>query len=415
MKGGQLTRVCLITGEYPPDQGGVADYTRCLAVALAGRHALVDVVTSRRPAGRAGSLFSAGEVPEALRGWITVHRAMRRWGWDAVTGLRRAVSLLHPDVVHLQYQAAAYGMSAGIHLAPWRLRQADRVVAVTYHDLRVPYLFPKAGRVRRWALLALGRHADRVVATNAEDYATLCAQVGDRLDLIPIGSNVPDAPPAEYERERFRLAAGVGPRTGMVAYFGTLNESKGALEVLDALEQLLAAGRDVCLVMIGSGVGTSDPTNRASLEAFEQRASARGLESAIRWTGHLPAAGVSAWLHAADVAALPYRDGASYRRGSLLAAVEHGLPVVTTRPRAAADSGAKSGAPPPLEDRRNVALVPAGDAGALAAAICEVLDVPDYAERLARGAKELSRAFGWDAIAARHLELYASARAETGA
>ena len=48
-------RVLLVTGEYPPDEGGVADYTRCLAEALAERGMAVDVVTGRRRKGSAGT------------------------------------------------------------------------------------------------------------------------------------------------------------------------------------------------------------------------------------------------------------------------------------------------------------------------------------------------------------------------
>ncbi|RIL09668.1 glucosyl transferase, partial [bacterium] len=52
-------KVCFVTGEYPPDEGGVADYTACLSAALAAQGAVVDVVTARgsgaaRPANGAG-------------------------------------------------------------------------------------------------------------------------------------------------------------------------------------------------------------------------------------------------------------------------------------------------------------------------------------------------------------------------
>ncbi len=39
---------------------------------------------------------------------------------------------------------------------------------------------------------------------------------------------------------------------------------------------------------------------------------------------------VSANLLAADCAVLPYREGASLRHGSLMAALAHGLPIVST-------------------------------------------------------------------------------------
>jgi glycogen synthase len=39
-------RICLVTGEYPPQQGGVGDYTHELATALAALGADVTVLTN---------------------------------------------------------------------------------------------------------------------------------------------------------------------------------------------------------------------------------------------------------------------------------------------------------------------------------------------------------------------------------
>ena len=77
-----------------------------------------------------------------------------------------------PDVVNLQYQAAAYQMHGAINLLPSQLAKHTRTV-VTFHDLRVPYLFPKAGPLRWQAVLHMARSVHHVIVTNAEDEATL--------------------------------------------------------------------------------------------------------------------------------------------------------------------------------------------------------------------------------------------------
>jgi glycosyltransferase involved in cell wall biosynthesis len=277
--------------------------------------------------------------------------------------------------------------------------------------------------LRGLAVACLARVAERVVVTNGADRAALAPRVPPgRLHLVPIGSNIPDAPPREFDRARFREAAGIGADVALVAYFGFLNESKGALTLLDAVARLSGGGRRLQLAMIGGTIGASDPTNARYLAAFEAEVERRQLGGAVRWSGPLSASGVSAWLCAADVIALPYRDGASYRRGSLLAALEHGRPVVTTVPGAAAprrpsDSathppqiGAKHGEPdaalPPLLDRQSAMLVAPDDARALSGAIEEVLADQALAARLALGARELAGAFSWDRIADAHIALY---------
>ena len=239
-----------------------------------------------------------------------------------------------------------------------------------------------------------------------------------RLALVPIGANVPDAPPEGWTRDGWRDGAGVPRDADLLVYFGFLNPSKGGRTLLAALGRLVADGRDARLVMLGGTVGASDATNAAELGAFEGEVAAAGLKDRIIWTGHVPSAEVSAWLRAADVAVLPYADGASYRRGSLLAALEHGCAVVTTWPggvpSAVSDAGGDSSVaaasdsdtPPPLSDGESARMVRPGDAEALTAAVAEVLDDPELSTRLSAGARELAGHFGWKGIARRHEGMY---------
>jgi hypothetical protein len=85
---------------------------------------------------------------------------------------------------------------------------------VTFHDLRVPYLFPKAGPLRRWIVYHLARSAEGVIATNDEDFHRLLTEARPRrLALIPIGSNIPCAPPPGYDRPPSGPAGAWGPTT----------------------------------------------------------------------------------------------------------------------------------------------------------------------------------------------------------
>ena len=362
-------RIGLISGEYPPLQGGIGAYTHILGLELADAGHSVSVLAGP----------SARETDPRL----TLAR-VDGWGygcWSAVAAWARHRQL---DVINLQYQTAAYAMSPWVHFLPALVRAAP--FAVTFHDLRFPYLFPKAGPLRPWIVRRLAQSADGVIATNPEDYDAL--RHLPRAALIPIGSNIAPLAAAE-DPQAVRARYGVKPGEPTVAYFGLINRSKGLNELLDALQMLHSQGLLARLMLIGSA-GSSDPTNLAYEAQLRERILSNGLQDTVTMTGFLPEAEVHALLRAADAVALPFLDGASTRRGSLMAALAAGCAIVTTTPAVAT---------PGFSDGEAMRLTPPGDAGALAAALTGVLEDDTLRTRLQTGAKTLSRRFEWPAIA----------------
>jgi len=385
-------KITLLTGEFPPLEGGVGDFTRELARALAALGHDVHILTSG----------SKGTKDEAQEPYAT-HRAVPGWGWGCWRAIRRWIASHNPDVINIQYQAAAYAMRPAIHLLPWRLRRLPGrpAVVVTYHDLKVPYLFPKAGPLRWQAVLALARWSDAAIVTNAKDHLTLSRypSLASSADIIPIGSNIAPQPPAGYDRAAWRARYRLAADDLLMAYFGFLNESKGGETLFRAFHKLAAA--NARLLMIGGLFGASDPTNRAYQARVADLIAQLGLEKRIYWTGYTPPEKVSANLLAADVCVLPYRDGVSFRRGSFMAALAHGRPVVSTFPQVPL---------PELKDGENILLVPPDDPDALAAAVARLAADPRLRQRLGDGARKLSSLFTWDRIAARTADLFERVR-----
>jgi glycosyltransferase involved in cell wall biosynthesis len=265
---------------------------------------------------------------------------------------------------------------------------------VTFHDLLEPYLFPKAGPARRWITQRLARDADAVVVTNAADAATLRARGLDPI-TIPIGSNIPVAPPGGYERAAWRSALGVAPHEVLVAYFGLLSPAKGVDLLLAALGPL-ADQIPLRLLLIGGSA--SAPQDRAYAAALQARLRQPPLSERIIQTGHVDEATVSAHLLASDIVALPFRGGASFRSGSLLAALSHGAATLTTTPAAPTEE-------PRLIHEQHALLAPA-EPPALAAALRRLAADADLRARLGSGARALAAQFGWEAIAQRHEHVY---------
>jgi glycosyltransferase involved in cell wall biosynthesis len=396
-------RIGLVTGEYPPLEGGVGAFTEQLARALAARGHEAHVITTRRarPA-------DAERKPSALfepvdLGYALLHPRAGRWRWPSLSTVADVVLRYDLELVNLQYQAAAYNMRAvAIHYLPWRLRGVAPTV-VTFHDLRVPYLFPKAGGLRTAAVRGLARRAAGVIATNAADEATLRDWGIATLRQIPIGSNIDAYEPNHVEIAEVRQGLGLGEDDVLLGYFGFLNETKGADTLIDALARLDSRHH---LVFIGGQTGASDPqNNEAFLRGLRAQIERLGLAGRVHWTGFLAPGRVSAHLAAADLMVMPYRDGASLRRGTLMAVLAHGRPLVTTTPAAPT---------PELRHGDNAWLVPPDDAAALAEAIAALAGDAAARARLGRGARELAGLFDWGRIAGLTADFYAEVVAGRG-
>jgi glycosyltransferase involved in cell wall biosynthesis len=314
------------------------------------------------------------------------------------------VRTIQPDVINVQYQAAIYDMRfPAINLLPWRYRRRKDFppIVVTYHDLKPPYLFPKAGSLRQQAVRVLARYSDAAIVTNAEDlavakqwpfWATLAEgeqkNRPDRPNLyqIPIGSNIAVSPPPGFKREDWRAQLEYRSSDTVWAYFGFLNESKGGETLIRALA---LSDPPAHLLMIGGRVGTSDPTNKAYADHVETLMADLGVAHRVKWTGYVPTEQVSAALLSADAVVLPYRDGISFRRGSLHAALAHGCPIISTTPRVPLKE---------LYEEENILLVPPETPEAISQAARRLYQEPDLKQRIGHGAQKLAEQFTWKRI-----------------
>jgi len=389
--------ILFVTGEYLPMSGGVGAYTSELAAVLVERDWQVSVLTSRA----AQSPQSLGNMP-APNG-VTVYPVIEQWRWNVLGDGVRWAKQLGADWLHVQYQTAAFGMHPAINVAPaWWRQQGKRQglrVAWTYHDILVPYLFPKAGTwLRRWVTDLPARQCDLTIATNAGDSRHL-APLARNLAVIPIGSNIHATRLTPVERQARRAERGYGERDVVVGYFGFLNRSKGGLDLVETVARLLPEVPTLHLLMIGEQVGASDPSNYAYLQEVKHSIHVKGLDARVLWTGHQPEAHVSADLAACDLLLMPYLDGASLRRGTLMAGLAHGCAIVTTTPVAPIAE---------LVEGRDLLYVPPGDVEAAAAAVRHLLADPQRMITLRQNARAASAAFSWQGIAEAHEQFYFS-------
>ena len=164
----------------------------------------------------------------------------------------------------------------------------------------------------------------------------------------------------------------------LLGYFGFLNTSKGGETLLRALAELRQSGLLARVVLIGGSAGASDKTDAAHTRQLLELAQTLGVAGQVLRTGFLSEADTVAALQSCNMMVQPYADGASLRRGSLLACLASGCPTVTTNPASRIAE---------LQHNVNVHLVPPNDPAALAAAVRTLQADTALRERISHGAR----------------------------
>lgn len=362
---------------------GVGDYTRHLVDALASQGEDVTVWASAacRPVGQSRLRILARGQTWSLREALDVAR------------LRLEPPI---DILHLQYTPDLYVPGAGFRWLPLlrRLRPRGTPTLITFHTLVGPSL---GSRLTALVLLATAHH---IISANEEVTAMVRRRFPGRMRRvteIPIGANVPVTAVSDTDCEAGRRLLGVPLASDLLVHFGLLYPGKGLETLFASLVDLRRTRPDTRLAIVGD-TRPEDADYRASLEILAARL---GVAPAIIWAGRRSAEEVSRILRSADAFVVPYDDGASIRRSSLIAGLAHGLPVVSTTPTCVSSF---------LKDGANISLVPPRSPQALSARIASILATPAEAARLAEGARRLADRFSWEAIARDTRTLYAQVR-----
>jgi glycosyltransferase involved in cell wall biosynthesis len=348
----------LLVGPTPPPYHGCAVITRNLrASPLAERFALAHVDTSDRRSLANLGLLDLENVRLAL-----------------VHGARFLAALLRerPAVVHVPVAQNRLGFLRDcLFLLPARLL---RVATVVHLNGGYCSFFREAGPVvRRVSRVALGGAA-RVMVLGERLRNQLDGVVPpEKVVVVPYG--VPD-PQAERPADGADGGAvgdrGARGRPLRVLYLGTLNRTKGFVDLLAAAEQVVAERDDVEFVFAGD---FATPYDARAAEPCRER-----LGDRARFVGVVDGAAKAEALTGSDLFVFPTYYEFEGQPLVILEAMAAGLPVIST---------ARAAIPDMLEDGVNGVLVPEGDDTALADAVRRLVESP--AERSAMGAAGRAR------------------------
>lgn len=307
----------LITSEYPPDVGGVAEYARLVAGALAAEG---DAVHVWYPGPSCVPVPGVETHPDL--GAIGP-RDLRRLdaGLDACAGPKRLL---------VQWVPHGFGYhSMNVWFCLWLARRARRgdCVELMVHE---PYLALERGPARHVAIALVHRLMTTILLSAARRvWISIPAweaclrpyALGRPLPMtwLPIPACLPEG-----------TDAAVPPRTQfvdgsrvLVGHFGTYGPAVSAL--LDArVPLILDAPTRPSLLLLGAGGDAYRNHLLADRPDWADR---------LHAVGRVDASVLRPLVAACDVLVQPYPDGVSSRRTTVMAGLAEGRPVVTTRGR----------------------------------------------------------------------------------
>jgi glycosyltransferase involved in cell wall biosynthesis len=304
-------------------------------------------------------------------------------------GVPATVEWFHPgldrlDAEHVivQYNPFSFGrrgFAPALLVALRRIRRHSDV-AVIVHERYVP-----PGGYRQTAM-SLWQHAQlagvcslaqRVLVTVGKYRNSPWSPYMQRAGVLPVGSNLPDM---RSSRDEMRRQLRIDDDSLVLATFGQRHPGRRMVLVEEAVRAAQqSAGGNVVLLNLGG-----DPPSLA-------------LDSGVRLIapGPLGDRETAATLSAADLYLAPFADGVSTRRTTVMAALQHALPVVGTR--GAMTDGA-------LLSDRVLALSDVDRPGAFGAAAAQLARDRDARNDLGRRGRALyEREYAWPVLAGRLL------------
>ena len=247
-------RWVILTGEYPPQPGGVSDYTRLVARGLAAAGDMVQVWAPPVVA------------PEQADDEVTVHRLPDHFGRGSRAELDRVFKEMPAGTrVFVQYVPHAFGwkaMNLPFCVWLWTRRKRQRII-VMFHEVAYPWV--GHGRILRHNFLALvnrvmagfvAHSARRIYVSIPAWSAPLQPLSGGRVaEWLPVPSTMPlEVSQKRVKALRERLLGwgdGVSAQR-IIGHFGTFG-SHLAKPLREVVPPLLKAEPAAVLLCVGRG------------------------------------------------------------------------------------------------------------------------------------------------------------------
>ena len=323
-------KIAMVVGSYPPDICGVGDYTYCLVKALKIYECDIEVITNYK-----WSIKEFKIIEKKLKGF---------------------------DIVHIQYPSIGYGYS----LLPQIFSGMPNVI-LTLHEIS------QAKILRKISLIPFFCQAKNIIYTNDFE-RNYVSKLNDLFNIntfvIPIGSNIPFMNIEKKDKKK-------------IVSFGLIRKNKGLENVIALAQEIERRKLPYIIQIIGQ-------VEKKQIEYFNE---VKNKDACIEWKIGCNENDVAQLLAEAMFGYLPFPDGASERRGSLIALLLNKVIVITQKGKFTTCEMEKS-------------MLFADSIEGVLQCIKEVEENLELKKNIIKNANEYIKKFSWGSIADRHFKVY---------
>jgi glycosyltransferase involved in cell wall biosynthesis len=288
------------------------------------------------------------------------------------------------------------------------LLPAQAKIFIKFHGSDAALFTEQASALERALVRFVLKHADGIGLLSSEERENFARAGVDRRKLFVVKNVVTGAEDVEDARaphsassthsateqqatqtksENLRAKLGVDAETPLLLFIARFIPAKGLSDVIDACAVLRDAGRAFVLLCLGDGEARG---------AAEAQAARLNLTERVRFFGYVPEAETGEFYAGSTMLVFPTYHYEGFPM-VIFKSIAAGLPVITTRIRAAADY---------LSEPQNCLWVAPQNPQMLAEKIAQLLDRTETRALMRRRNLELASRFTARVVAPEYLEIY---------
>ncbi|MED3793804.1 glycosyltransferase family 4 protein [Niallia alba] len=362
-------KLLFVSGSIPNMPCGVGDYSLKLINALKKKgNTKIKVLTSNHE-----------EVNEIQN--VEIKKISSDWSLlGTLSNLFKYFRKDHFDLIHVQYPTTGYKKGLGVFSVFLYSKVKKIPIVLTLHEFsRFHYL--KKGLFS----LILSIMSSHIILTTKNEYDVLIKRgklfrLSRKTTIIPIGSNIP----AVNTKKTIKLDT--------ICFFGFLYADKQIPSILNTIR--MAKNKNIILKL--RVIGSEHPDSPGELNKLKQLVMKMNLDEHVEFFIEKPSEIVAELISECIACVLPYKDGVSLRRGSLLAALEQDCVVI---------SNIGEHTPEIIKNKKNILLAETEEE------ILESVEFlkgnPNKREEIAKNARETLLADrSWEEIGSRHSDVF---------